>query len=772
MKIRILIVEDDVNDATLVVESLRDYGFDPEWERVESLDDLDASLSQRQWDAVLCDYNMPKVTAEDAVRIVRERDANLPFILVSGTVDASVAVQMMRQGMHEYVMKDELQRLGPALEREMRDAAHRRSERIAKAELFELQNRFRNTFEQSSVGIAHLDRQSRVIWSNRQLAELLGYDPEEIIGIACERLTWHEDWPQEQARQQSLVAGEMREYRTEKRYRRRDGTPIWTFLTLTAIRDEDGELSYLSAVVQDITDQKAAEERVQASELFTRAVLDSLPFQVAVVDQSGVIRHVNSAWEEFALENGLDSVTDVGVGTSYLSVCPDDVRDKLIEVINGARSSFSIEYPCHSPKERRWFLMQVAPLTWGDRGAVISHVDISSRVLTEQALERREREYRSIIETMGEGLMSLDREGRLLFANRRFIEMVGYELVELRGRNMVDFFIAPAERDEIREQIAITLAGRPTGFQAAIHHKDGREIWIEVSTTPRFDSEGTVVGRLSVVSDITEKRAAEQEQNRLRTQIEELNRIESLGKLAGTMAHEFNNVLMGIQPFTEVIRRSAPGNEKVDQATQFIGDAVQRGRRVSQEILRFARPTPLERTELEVNTLLEHIERAGRGIVNGTHELMIESFVESATICADREQLLQIFTNLILNATAAMEPRGLIRIRARRDDPSSRYEFGVIDHPERYLHLEVSDTGCGMPSDVTQKVFEPMFTTKRTGTGLGLAIVHQIVTAHNGYVFVESEVGEGTTFHLFLPFNEGAVPDERGELIRAGEGME
>ncbi|MBW3563663.1 MAG: PAS domain S-box protein [Acidobacteria bacterium] len=350
MKVRILILEDEIDDLTLILESLRDYGFDPEWDRVETAEGLRSMLPERQWEAVLCDYNMPKVTAEEAIRIVKEFDSNLPFILVSGTVHASVAVQMMRQGMHEYVMKDELERLGPALEREIRDATHRRSERVAKAELFELQNRFRDTFEQSSVGIAHLDRESRVIWINRQLAELLGYDRDEIVGLPCERFTWPEDWPEEQARQKALLAGEMREYRVEKRYRRRDGTPIWTFLTLTAIRTEDGQLSYLSAVVQDITDRKRAEERVRTSEMFTRAILDSLPFQVAVVDQEGIIRHINSAWEGFALRNGLTSLHAVGIGASYLSVCPEDIRARLIEVIDGTRSSFVIEYPCHSPE--------------------------------------------------------------------------------------------------------------------------------------------------------------------------------------------------------------------------------------------------------------------------------------------------------------------------------------------------------------------------------------------------------------------------------------
>jgi two-component system, cell cycle sensor histidine kinase and response regulator CckA len=637
MNARLLLIEDSSDDATLVVEALRDHGFEPDWVRVETREALRAMLSERQWDAVLCDYNMPGMTAEEAVKIVREHDQNLPFILVSGTVDASVAVGMMRQGMHEYVMKDDLERLGPAAEREIRDSIHRRNEAIARTELFELQSRFGNTFEQSSVGFAHLDRHGRFVWLNGYLAELLGYDREELLGIAYEKFIFQEDWPEVQKRQDQIVNGSIGEYRIEKRYRRKDGTPIWVMLTLTAIRQEEGVPAYLSAVVQDIT----------------------------------------------------------------------------------------------------------------------------SRIVAEQALERREREYRSLVETMSEGLLNLDLEGRLLFANQRFCAMTGYELSELEGKNMVDFFIDPEEQSSVKEKVAVALRGEPSGFQARIHHRDGHEIWIEVSTVPRVNREGEVIGRLSVVSDVTGRRQSEQEQQRLRTQIEELNRIESLGKLAGNMAHEFNNVLMGIQPFTEVIRRLSPGNEKIDQAAQFIFDAVQRGQRVSQEILRFARPAPPERTEMDVDDLLDRVAKVGGGIVGSSHRLLIEAMDQRLRFTIDREQLIQVFTNLMINARDAMEPGGTITIRTECDPAGAKYPFGVVDHPERFVHITFSDTGPGIPPEIGNRIFEPMFTTKRTGTGLGLAIAHQIVTTHEGFIFLDSEIGTGTTFHLFLPLTVGH--DVQGE---------
>lgn len=769
MNLRLLLIGDPHEDVTLIVESLREYGLELICERVAASECLRAMLHDRQWDAVLCNYDTPRITAETALEIVRSHDEDLPFILVSGAVSAPLALEMMRQGMHEYVTMDELERLGPAIEREIRQSRHRRSEKIAKAELFELQQRFRDTFEQSSVGFAHLDSSARVIWTNRHLAEMLGYDREELVGLPCDRLTWPEDWPEEQQRQRDLLEGKMDEYRVQKRYRRRDGSPIWSLLTLTAIRAENGALAYLSAVVQDITEQKNAEELVRRNENFVRSVLDSLPFQVAVVDREGVIRQVNSTWDEAARNGELASPESVGVGTPYLDVCPDELREQLLKVIEGDSPPIGVEYSSHLSERERWFLMSAAPLEWSDGGAVISHVDITSRVLTEQALERREREYRSIVETMGEGLLSLDLEGRLLFANRRFCEISGYDISELRGRNIVDLLVGAAEQSAVSKQVAKALGGASFAFRTKIRSKDGSERWVDVSTVHRYDSDGRIVGRLSVVSDITEKRASEQEQERLRRQIDELNRIESLGKLAGNMAHEFNNVLMGIHPFTEVIQRLSEGNQKIEQATQFVSDAVQRGRRVSQEVLRFARPTPLERSELAIEHILGQVEQLGRGIVGKDHSLAVEPPAEPWTVSVDREQILQVFTNLMINACDAMSSGGAVTISATRDGSDSRYGFGVVDQPDRYVRLVVSDTGCGMTPDESQKIFEPMYTTKRTGTGLGLAIVHHIMTAHEGYIFVDSRPGEGTSFHLFLPLvGIAAATDTEDPIFAAG----
>ncbi|MDX1585058.1 MAG: PAS domain S-box protein, partial [Thermoanaerobaculia bacterium] len=497
--------------------------------------------------------------------------------------------------------------------------------------------------------------------------------------------------------------GEIGQFTHEKRYVRPDGSEIWASLTVTGIHGENGNLSHYATVVQDLTEKKNAQLQLLERERFTSAVLDSLPFEVAVVGPEGRIRMVNDAWEEFALSNGLDSMASVGIGSSYLDVCPPDIADELKGVITGDRTSLSMEYPCHAPDEKRWFLMEAVPLETAEGGAVVSHVDITDRVLAEQQLARSEHAYRTIVETMGEGLFTLDRENTITYVNRRFCEITGYEDSELLGANVIDLLAFPEDRDEISRMSNRRLEGHSDEYESRMRHKDGHEIIVIMSAVPVFNDSGEVIGKLSVASDVTEKKRLAEDRHRLREQIQEMNRIESLGKLAGKMAHEFNNVLMGIQPFADVVERCTNqngGDERVLHATRQIADAVSRGRRISQEVLRFARPTKPERTLVGTRQMLEEIGAIGSALVRRQRTIEVDHADEDLAVEIDREQIDQVFTNLVINARDASPDGSKISIEARRDPAGSTYSFGVLENPDRFVHFAVTDEGSGIPENM------------------------------------------------------------------------
>ncbi|HEX6642895.1 MAG TPA: ATP-binding protein, partial [Thermoanaerobaculia bacterium] len=187
-----------------------------------------------------------------------------------------------------------------------------------------------------------------------------------------------------------------------------------------------------------------------------------------------------------------------------------------------------------------------------------------------------------------------------------------------------------------------------------------------------------------------------------------------------------------------------------------IGRAVKRGKRVTEEILRFTRHAQPHRTAFDVAPWFDSIVFEARNVVPTSCRIETSLEAPDLVIDGDANQLQQIFTNLILNARDAMPSGGKLTLEVRREPADAKFPFGSVDQPERFAHCIVRDTGCGMSADTLRHLYEPMFTTKKNGTGLGLAVAHQVVQRHGGAIFVESKLGVGSTFHIFLPLGDPA----------------
>ncbi|MGH9419658.1 MAG: hybrid sensor histidine kinase/response regulator, partial [Thermoanaerobaculia bacterium] len=248
--------------------------------------------------------------------------------------------------------------------------------------------------------------------------------------------------------------------------------------------------------------------------------------------------------------------------------------------------------------------------------------------------------------------------------------------------------------------------------------------------------------------DITDRKRMEQE-------IRQLDRLTSLGRLSAQVAHEFNNVMMGIQAIVEAIRLRPLNDATVSRFTDVIAESIKRGKRITTDILRFGRPAQLAPRPVPVQELMLQAVAEVRPTLGEKIKLGISAPTAPLHVQADPAQLTQVMINLALNARDAMEPRG-----GRLVFEARRAREGEIPNEERFVHIAVSDTGSGIAPDDLPYIFEPLFTTKQRGTGLGLSVVFQIVAAHEGHVFVDSEPGIGTTFHLFIPAVEAPSPHE------------
>jgi two-component system cell cycle sensor histidine kinase/response regulator CckA len=374
--------------------------------------------------------------------------------------------------------------------------------------------------------------------------------------------------------------------------------------------------------------------------------------------------------------------------------------------------------------------------------------DVTESVDVLKAVRRSEEGFRSIIENASDIIAIVEHDGRLRYHSPSMQGILGYAEHTLIGTSFVDLVHAD-DRDALSDILASKGALRDAVriIELRMQHHDGGWRSFEVICKNLIEN-GLASAIVINARDITDRRFLE-------TQLAQANRITSLGNLATTVAHEFNNVLMGMLPFAELLQRPGVSQATTTKAASHITSSIERGRRIALDILRFARPAEPDLHWIDLGEWWETFVPEAEAMLRNAISLVCTIPRRGLHILADNTQLSQVLSNLIANARDAMPDGGTITVAANGLPKDTLFSFGLVPHPERFIQVRVTDDGCGMPRHIREQVFEPLFTTKRNGgTGLGSAVAHQILTHHGGHLFVESEVGVGTTFHLFFPVAE------------------
>jgi PAS domain S-box-containing protein len=313
----ILIVEDSPDDALLVERHLVRAGYKVCAERVESAAAMQEALSRREWDAIVSDYTIPGFGALPALHLLKQSRFDIPFIVLSGTIDEETAVSVMRAGAHDYILKDNLTRLVPAIEREIQEATERRRRRQTDAALRDMQERFRATFNQAAVGMTHSDLEGVWLMVNQRFCDLLGYCRDELSGRKFQEFTHPEDLPLDLENIRRLLRGECESYTIEKRYFRRNGTTVPVNLTRSLVRDGSGQPKYFIGVVEDITRRRTAE--AERSRLLQMLIANEK--LAAAGRMAGMLAH--------EINNPLAAVTNVMWLLQARTDLPPDVRSMI-----------------------------------------------------------------------------------------------------------------------------------------------------------------------------------------------------------------------------------------------------------------------------------------------------------------------------------------------------------------------------------------------------------------------------------------------------------
>ena len=404
----------------------------------------------------------------------------------------------------------------------------------------------------------------------------------------------------------------------------------------------------------------------------------------------------------------------------------------------------------------REMVISVVPVTMSGEPCLLAvMIDQTERLQRERALADSEARYRHIVLTAREGIWQIDADGRCTFANQTLADMLGYTLRELMGHTYEELMdedsalLARANQERRRQGISEQQDIR-------LRSKDGRGVWVIASDAPFFDDAGVYLGTLSMLTDITARK-------RLESQFLQAQKMESVGRLAGGIAHEFNNLLTAINGYAEFLKEELIGQLPLLHDVNEIMRAGGRATVLTRQLLIFARQQTVELIPLRLNDVIVEVGAMLRKLIGSDVELISLPGDGIGIILADQAQIEQVLVNLVVNARDALPDGGTITLSTGSIDLGKSF---VAEHsfvkPGPYATVEVADNGVGMTPEVLQRSLDPFFSTKERakGTGLGLSTSYGIIKQHNGYILLTSDLGKGSRVTLYFPVAVGVVVDD------------
>ena len=386
---------------------------------------------------------------------------------------------------------------------------------------------------------------------------------------------------------------------------------------------------------------------------------------------------------------------------------------------------------------------------------IVLVINAVQRKKVEAKLRESEGRFRSTFEQAAVGILHLGLKGEFLRVNKRFGEMLGYSRSDFQLLSLRD--ISHPKDIKTSEQMRVELlSGKADKMSTEKRYirKNGSIMWGHLTLSLRLDGEGLPVHFIGVIEDIGERKAAEEEKEKLEAKLIQAQKMEALGTLAGGVAHDFNNLLAAILGYSELALDSVrAGDDCADDLEQLIKSA-ERGRELVRQILTFSRKMQVELQPLDLNEEVERVSEILKRALPKMIEIKMELDPDLKLVSADHTQIEQVLLNLGANASDAMPHGGTLCIETSNAflDEQYRRRHGDI-RPGQYALLEVADTGSGMDQNTLSQIFDPFFTTKDVGkgTGLGLSTVFGIIKEHGGAISCKSEPCQGTVFQIFLP---------------------
>lgn len=629
-----------------------------------------------------------------------------------------------------------------AIERHRREAELRASEQ-----------RFRHSFLDAATGMAITTTEGRFVEANKAYCQMLGYTEAELREMNILALTHPDDRPRNLELFQELVSGQRENYHIEKRYLVKNGGHIWARINSSALRNTQDRVTRIIGVAEDITERKLSEAKLKER--------DELLLAAQAIAQMGSwildLRQNRLIWSETTCR--LFGIAPGEFRETFEHFCgfilPEDRAQHASQVmrISPENPYLEGEYRIRRPDgEVRW-MYERGTVEYDQNGEQVRRLgmvlDITERKQADEELRWKTAFLEAQVDSSLDGILVVDNTARKILQNQRMNEL--WKIPPAIAENPDDAqqiaFVARRTRNskEFASKVGYLNTHPDEISRDEIELVDGT--LLDRFSSPVRDKSGRHYGRIWTFRDITDQR-------KLEMQFRQSQKMEAFGQLAGGVAHDFNNILAVIQMQAGLMRMEPTLSLEQRDFAGEIEKAAERGANLTRQLLLFSRQQTLQPRDFKLNEAVENMAKMLRRTLGEQFDLQFKFAPEPLYLHADSGMIDQILLNLTVNARDAMPKGGQILIETSAADfDETRAARNPKSYPGAFACLRVADHGTGIPPEVLPRIFEPFFTTKGVGkgTGLGLATVFGIVQQHKGWIDVSSEVGQGSTFQVYLP---------------------
>jgi len=741
--LRILYLEDTDYDVDLVKEYLEEDKIVYDLIHVKTKEEFITALKEEELHIILADFSLPSFDGLEALDITQQLISDIPFIIISGVMGEELAIEALKSGATDYVLKQRLSRLVPSISRALLEANERTTRLRAENE----RQKYDFIVNASKSMFTLVDRNYKYEAVNDAFCKAHNLIRDEVVGKTLIEV-WGEDSFDKYIRKNFDDSFQNNVVRYQAWFEVPSRGMRCFEVTFYPYKEEGDDVTHTVVDTMDVTDKQKAEEAMRESEAKYRLLFDHAA-EAILLEKDGQITTCNArAVEYFGYSK--QYLLSKGLMDLMVKIQPDG-RDagkyaSELEKITARGELFEVKWE-FKKKDRSTFIADVIAASFQLKGETFYQFfihDITEKAKAEESLKR----LAEAMEQSAELVAVTDIKGHFIYVNKAYVDKLEYSKKEIIGKHITQI-LPPAFSKETLYQMNSVLADHKVwSGDLDILSKKKQQLLVSARVSPIRSKEGDITSYVYVLRDITEE-------SKIKTYLRQAQKMETIGTLAGGIAHDFNNIIATITGHTDIALQDVKPDNPVFEDLEQIAKATERAKGLVNQILTFSRQVETETVEVSLDMLIIEAIKLLAPSVPKNIRIKQDMTADCGGVMADPSQLHQVIMNICTNAIYSMKDTGgILQIRSKCILPAQRLKSRFPELEDRqYISLTFKDTGTGMDAGTAERIFEPFFTTKPVGegTGLGLSVVHGIVKNLGGEIFAESLSGKGSTFTILLP---------------------